>query len=244
MSWEPRRKFWSEVSVEPREAGFTVLLDGKGLHTPAKAPLTVPTAALAEAIAAEWRALGEEIDPERLPLTKSANSAIDRVSRNREAVIDAIAAYGDSDLLCYRAEEPEGLLAREAAAWQPWLDWAAEVLHAPLDPVEGVMHRRQAPASLAALRSEVARLSPLGLAALYDLVTLSGSLVLGLAVARDAIAALDAWEISRLDETWQAEQWGVDHEAALLAESRKAAFLRAEALLALLGDAKLFAGAN
>ncbi|TPE50417.1 ATP12 family chaperone protein [Amaricoccus solimangrovi] len=235
MSWKPRRKFWDEVSVAPAEAGHTVRLDARELRTPGQAPLVVPTAALAEAIAGEWRAITGEIDPEILHYTKAANTAIDRVSREREAVIDAIAAYGDSDLLCYRAEEPEGLAARQKAAWQPWLDWAEAAFGAALVPVRGVMHRAQDAASLAALRREVARFDALGLTALYDLVTLSGSLVLGLAVARGALAGAEAWEISRLDEIWQAEQWGVDLEAEQAAEVRRVAFLRAETLLGLLG---------
>lgn len=236
MSWKPRRKFWDEVTVAPEGEGFAVRLDGRGLRTPAEAPLVVPNAALAEAIAAEWRAIEAEIDPEKLPFTKAANTAIDRVRREREAVIDAIAAYGDADLLCYRAEEPAGLRARQAAAWQPWLDWAANELGAPLAPVEGVMHQRQPAASLAALRAEVACHDALGLTALYDLVTLSGSLVLGLAVARGALSGGDAWALSRIDEIWQSEQWGTDYEAEQAADIREAAFLRAEALLALLGS--------
>lgn len=234
MSWKPRRKFWEKVAVTPEEAGFAVRLDGRGLRTPAEAPLVVPSAALAEAIAAEWRAIEAEIDPEKLPFTKAANTAIDRVRREREAVIDAIAAYGDADLLCYRAEEPEALRARQTAAWQPWLDWAATELAAPLAPVEGVMHRGQPVASLAALRAEAARYDALGLTALYDLVTLSGSLVLGLAVGRGALSAGEAWALSRIDEIWQTEQWGADTEAEQAAGLREAAFLRAEALLRLL----------
>ncbi|PZQ49640.1 MAG: ATPase [Rhodovulum sulfidophilum] len=234
MSWKPRRRFWDQVTVAPEGAGFTVRLDDRGLRTPAQAPLVVPTAALAEAIAGEWRAIEAEIDPERLYFTKAANSAIDRVGRDPEPVVGAIAAYGDADLLCYRADEPEALRARQAAAWDPWLDWAAEALDARLEPVEGVMHRPQPAASLAALRAAVAGFDPLPLTALHDLVTLSGSLVLGLAVARGALAGEEAWDLSRLDEIWQAEQWGADDEAQRAAMLRRASFMRAEKLTNLL----------
>ena len=238
MSWKPRARFWSEVSVVPEEGQFAVRLDARALRTPGEAPLLLPTAPLAEAVAGEWRAIEGEIDPESLPYTKAANTAIDRVARERAAVIEAIAAYGDADLLCYRAEEPEALGARQARAWQPWLDGAARELGAPLAPVEGVMHRPQDPASLAALKAEVARFDAFALTALYDLVTLSGSLVLGLAVARGSLPAAEAWALSRMDEAWQAEQWGIDDEAEQAAERRLAAFLRAERLLALLDPAR------
>lgn len=233
--WNTQRRFWTEVTVVPEGEGFGIRLDAREIRTPAKAALVVPTRAFAEAIAEEWRAITEKIEPDRLPLTKAANTAIDRVSRHREAVIDAIAAYGDTDLLCYRADEPEGLRARQDAVWQPWLDWAEKTFGAALWPIEGVMHHAQDPSSLAALRHEVTRHDALGLTALYDLVTLSGSLVLGLAVARGALPAADAWTISRLDEIWQSEQWGVDHEAERSAAVRGAAFLNAETVLGLLG---------
>jgi chaperone required for assembly of F1-ATPase len=244
MSWKPRRRFWEEVIVAPVDDGFAVRLDARDLRTPLQAPLVVPTAPLAEAIAEEWRVIEAEIDPERLPFTKSANTAIDRVAREREAVIETIAAYGDADLLCYRAEDPAPLRERQSAAWDPWLDWAAQRLDAPLVPVEGVIHRPQAPESLAALRAEVARFDALGMTALHDLVALSGSLILGLAVGRGDLAAVEAWEISRLDEAWQIEQWGVDDEAAALAVVRRASFLRAETLLNLLGSARFLPNAR
>jgi chaperone required for assembly of F1-ATPase len=229
-----RRRFWKSAAVKPVAAGFAVTLDGQELRTPEGAPLVVPTAAFAAAIAAEWDALAAEIDPERLPLTRAANSAIDRVMRRREAVVDAIAAYGGSDLLCYRADAPEGLVARQAAGWDPWLQWSARMLGAPLVAVTGVMPRNQPPASLAALHAAVAAEDAFALTALHELVALSGSLVLGLAVARGALDAGEAWELSRIDETWQAEQWGLDAEAETAAELRRAAFLRARDLLDLL----------
>jgi chaperone required for assembly of F1-ATPase len=235
MSWA-RRRFWDRAAARPEAAGHGVALDGQPLRTPAGLPLLVPTAALADAIAAEWAAIEGEVRPERLPLTRAANAAIDRVAARREAVVDAIAEYGGSDLLCYRAAGPEALSARQAAGWDPWLQWAARALGAPLVAVTGVMHEAQPAPSLAALRAAVAAEDPFALVALHELVTLSGSLVLGLAVRRGALDAEAAWELSRIDETWQAEQWGLDSQAEAAAARRRADFLRAARMLALLAD--------
>lgn len=233
--WGPRKRFWSQASVRPVEGGVAVELDGKPLHTPERRPVVVPTAALAEAIAAEWNALDDVIRPERLPFTRAANSAIDQLPAARDAVIAALAAYGGGDLLCYRAEAPEALRARQAEAWDPWLAWAGRDLGAPLVTVSGVMPERQPPASLAALRDAVASFNAFGLAGLGELVSLSGSLVLGLAVARGALGAEAAWALSRLDEDWQAEQWGTDAEAEQAAARKAADFRQAAEYLSLLG---------
>jgi chaperone required for assembly of F1-ATPase len=232
--WGQRRRFWQEAQVRPEAAGFGVDLDGRPLRTPAGRPLLAPSEPLARAIAREWDALGVEIDPERLPLTRAANSAIDRVADRLEAVIDAIAEYGGTDLLCYRAEHPRGLAERQAAGWDPWLAWAARRFGAPLVAVSGVVHEPQPTASLAALRAPVAARDAFSLTALHELVALSGSLVLGLAVAERAIDAAVAWDLSRIDEAWQAEQWGADPEAEAAAEHRRRAFLGAAELLAML----------
>ena len=232
-----RRRFWRAAGLRPEAGGFGIDLDARALTTPGGNPLVLPTEALARAVAAEWDALAEEIDPGRLPLTRAANSAIDRVARSREAVVDAIAEYGSSDLLCYRAAEPAGLAARQTAGWDPWLAWAARGLGAPLVAVTGVVHHDQPRRSLAALRAAVADRDAFGLTALHELVTLSGSLVLGLAVARGALDPEAAWELSRIDEAWQIEHWGLDAEAEAAAEHRRADFLRAAAMLAMLGPA-------
>lgn len=234
MSWGRRRRFWKTAGVLPEADGFAVTLDGKPLRTPAGASLRVPTAAFAAAIAAEWDDLDAEIVPDLLPLTRAANSAIDQVTRQRDAVIDVIAAYGQTDLLCYRADAPEGLVARQAAAWDPWLAWSAAILDAPLVATAGVMHIAQPDSSLAALRSAIAAEDAFGITALHELVALSGSLVLGLAVARGALDGNDAWRLSRIDEVWQIEQWGADDDAEAAAEVRRDAFLRARDLFDLL----------
>ncbi len=177
------RRFWTEVAVDEAPDGFGLRLDARPLRTPAQAALRVPTRALAEALAAEWRAIEDVVRPEALPFTRAANVAIDRVAPAPGPVVDMLADYGGADLVCHRAAEPEALRRRQADAWDPLLYWSAEALGAPLLPVVGLMPQDQPAASLAALRAEVARHGPFGLVALHDLVTLSGSLVIGLAVA-------------------------------------------------------------
>jgi chaperone required for assembly of F1-ATPase len=235
VNWTPRRRFWRAATVRPAAGGFGVALDERTLRTPAKAPLVVPSRALAEAVAAEWDAL-EAIDPARVPLTRLANSAIDRVSARPGEVAEAVAAYGETDLICYRADEPAGLRERQAAAWDPWLEWAGRELAAPLVAVAGLMHHAQSAESVARLRAAVAGHGPFELTALHELVTLSGSLVLGLAVSRGALGGAEAWELSRIDEAWQIEHWGLDAEAEAAAGRARADFLRAERLLGLLAD--------
>lgn len=229
-----RKRFWQVARVVPAPCGFAVQLDDRPLQTPAKAALVVPRAGFAAAIAAEWDALGPEIRPEALPLTRAANSAIDRVGPARPAVGAAVAAYGETDLLYYRAEGPAALTARQAAAWDPLLDWAERALGARLRVVSGLMPQPQPEASLAALRDAVEGFDAFALTALHDLVTISGSLVLGLAVAAQAVDGARAFALAQLDEDWQAGQWGWDAEAAAAAQRRREDFLRAETMLALL----------
>lgn len=234
MSWGPRRRFWDTAGVRADARGHTVFLDDRPLRTPAGAPLSVPTAALGAAIATEWNGLAAEILPERLPLTRAANAAIDRVAPNPGPVADAVAAYGGNDLLCYRVDSPIALVVRQAAAWDPWLAWAAARYAAPLETTTGIMHHPQPPASLAALRAAVGATDPFTLTALHELVALSGSLVLGLAVADAALDPAAAWALSRVDETWQAEQWGIDAEAEDAAEKTGTKFLTAAEIIRLL----------
>lgn len=231
--WKAKR-FWKTTSAEAADAGWRVLLDAREVKTPAKAPLRLPTQALAKAIAAEWDAQEEEIAPLSMPLTRAANAALDKVIPQRDGVIDALAAYGGTDLLCYRAEAPPALFQREAAAWDPMLDWAASTLGARLLPVQGVIPVSQDRKALAALRGHLEAASDFELTALHDLVMLSGSLVLGLAVWRGELSGAEAWALSRIDEEWQAEQWGRDEDADALADAKRAQLLNAERLLELL----------
>jgi chaperone required for assembly of F1-ATPase len=194
----------------------------------------LPTAALAEATAAEWDAQETEVDPRAMPLTRAANTAIDRVHPAREAVVAELAAYGETDLVCYRAPHPEGLAARQAAHWDPLMAWAAERFRARLVAGEGVMHVRQDAEAVARLRAELGRADAWRLTALHALVTLSGSLVIALAVAHGRLDPAGAWAASRVDEDWNIAEWGEDAEAAASAAEREAAFHAAERLLRLL----------
>jgi chaperone required for assembly of F1-ATPase len=233
-AWAAKR-FWSKASAAPCDGGFTVHLDARPVRTPAKSPLILPTLALAEAVAAEWEAQTGLVTPATMPFTRTANSAIDKVAPQFDAVVSTIAAYGGTDLLCYRAETPEPLIARQAAGWDPILAWAATTLAAPLQATSGVMHVSQPPSSLEALTARVAAMTPFQIAAFHDLVALSGSLILALAMTRGRLDAETAWSLSRIDETWQAEVWGVDEEAAEMTVQKHDAFLLAGRFFALCG---------
>ncbi len=235
MSGWSARRFWTTATAVPVEAGFTVHLDARPVRTPLKAPLVLPTRALAEAVAAEWQAQEGRVDPEAMPFTRTANSAIDKVSPRQAEVAAMLAAYGATDLLCYRAEGPLELVVRQAEAWDPLLDWAAQALGAPLLVTTGVMHVNQPPESLAILHRRVSELDPFQLSAFHDLVALSGSLVLGLAVTEGRLAAKEAWTLSRIDEDWQISLWGEDAEAAEVAARKQAAFLQADRFFGLCG---------
>lgn len=234
MSGWKAKRFWTDAIAVAGGEGWQVHLDGRTLRTPAKAPLVVPTRALAEALAAEWQAQGETVLPETMPLTRAANSAIDKVTPQQAEVVDMLAAYAETDLLCHRAGAPADLARRQAEAWDPLLDWAATTFDAPLVPVTGIIASRQPPESLARLRAEVAALDPFRLTAFHDLVALSGSLVLALAALGRLRPPEALWAASRIDEDWQERLWGRDEEAAETAEIRRRAFLQAVVLLDLL----------
>ncbi len=228
MSEWALRRVWSDVSVHPVTGGYGVRLDDRPVHTPAKRPFVVPTRAMAEQIAAEWSRQGDRVDPLSMPVTRSANAAIDKVAVQHAEVVEALAAYGATDLLCYRATRPEALAGLQTQAWDPLLDWAAEALDARLVPVGGVMPREQDAAALERLAERVRALPAFPLTAFHDLVMLSGSLILAFAVVEGRLSGAAAWEASRIDEEWQAQQWGRDAEADAAAEAKREAFLHAE----------------
>lgn len=230
--WRAKR-FWKAASVVPVAQGFAVELDGRGVKTPAKQALVLPTRSMAEAVAVEWDAQTEIINPNTMPVTKTANAAIDKVTVQHAEVADMLAAYGDSDLLCYRADAPEELIERQNEQWNPMLDWADEVLDARLHPRTGVIHMPQDADAVARLSARTHALDAFELAAFHDLVSLSGSLVLGFAAALDARPAEVLWDVSRLDELWQEEQWGEDEDATALAQIKRAAFLHAVRMFSL-----------
>ncbi len=233
-AWKAKR-FWTASAVVAVEGGWTVQLDGRAVKTPAKTLLVVPTEALAQAIAAEWDAQQGEIKPDTMPYTRTANSAIDKVAVQFDDVATMLSAYGGSDHLCYRATGPEPLVARQAAAWDPMLAWAAEALDLHLTVTAGIMHVAQPDAALARANALVAGLNPFQLAAFHDLVALSGSLVLALAVIHGQIDPDTAWTLSRIDEDWQIEEWGADEDAAELAAIKHEAFLQAARFYGLCG---------
>lgn len=225
--WKAKR-FWKEATVAAVDGGFTVHLDARPVRTPLKSALIVPTERLAQAIAAEWDAQEGVIDPLGMPHTRSANSAIDKVAPQHAAVAQMLADYGDSDLLCYRAPAPTELIARQALHWDPLLDWAETRLGARLHTATGVIHAPQNPEALARLSAQVHALDAYALTGFHDLVSLSGSLVLGFAAMLDHRPVDEIWRLSRLDEDWQAELWGVDDEAAAMAEAKRSAFRHAK----------------
>ncbi len=224
MSGWAAKRFWKSASVVQLEAGFTVHLDGRAVKTPAKNPLILPNDTLAQLIAAEWDAQTGTVNPETMPITRRANSALEKVAPNRKGVIAELAGYGASDLLCYRAQSPAELVARQAAGWQPWLDWAARDLAAPLHVTTGIVHLAQPAESLTNLQDHVSAFDAFALAGLHDLVAITGSLVLALAMAKGHLLPHQGFALSRIDEHWQAEHWGVDEAAAAL-ESGKATAL-------------------
>ncbi len=227
MSEWKQKRFWKEAMAIAADGGYAVHLDGRPVKTPAKAGLILPTKAMAEAVAVEWGSQSDVIDPSTMPVTRSANAAIDKVRVQRDEVIALLAEYGDSDLLCYRAAGPEGLVKQQVAAWDPLLDWAAESLNARLWIGEGVMHVAQDAKVLSRLTDEVAAFDDFALAAAHDLISLSGSLVIALAVTRAHLMPGAAWDVSRVDEDWQIAQWGDDEEAREMTKVKRAAFFDA-----------------
>lgn len=216
------KRFYKKAGVADVSGGYGVSLDGRPVRTPGKAILALPNSALAKAVAGEWLAQGEEVETNSMPLMRLACTAIDRVAPQREAIIDEVAGYGGTDLLCYWAGHPAELQRRQAATWQPVLDWAARALGAPLAVTEGVVHVTQEEPALAQLRAAAEAYDHWMLAALRAATTVTGSLVLGLALAHEELDAERAWAVCRLDHDFKAEKWGEDSEAAEAAAGSQA----------------------
>ena len=238
------KRFYKAATVAQPEAidaqsagGVRVLLDGKVIRTPAKAVLAVPTRALAEAIAAEWEAQREHIDPATMPLTRLVNSAIDGLRGREAAVREDIAKYAASDLLCYRASQPELLARRQAELWDPVLAWSRDALGAAFVVGEGLMPVAQPEAAKAALARALADFDALALAALHVMTTLTGSALLALAHARGRLGVEEAWAAAHVDEDWQTAKWGEDAEASARRQRRWSDMQAASRLLELLGVA-------
>jgi chaperone required for assembly of F1-ATPase len=233
MRPELPRRFYTVATVAAAPGGHTVVLDGRSVKTPGKRALVVPTASLASAIAGEWQAQGEWIDPATMPLTRLANTTIDAVAeRIAEVRADAL-GYAGSDLLCYRAEHPVELVARQQRHWDPVLDWARDRLGAPLATASGITHRPQPAAAIAAIGRRLERLDPFRLAGVHELTTISGSVVLALAVLDRKLTSDAAWTAAHVDEDWQIRHWGEDFEAAKRREIRRRDFDAAARLIEL-----------
>jgi len=206
------KRVYKAATAERREEGYVICLDGRPVRTPARQPLIFPAAPLAEAVAGEWAGQEKVVDPRAMPLMRLSCTALDRVAGRRETVIDELARYAETDLLCYRAEHPPELQARQAEAWQPLLDWALMRFDAKLEVVFGIVPAAQPEATQRALRSVVAGLDDFSLTGVYAAAATTGSLIVALALMEGEVGAEDAFAISQLDETYAIEQWGEDAE--------------------------------
>jgi chaperone required for assembly of F1-ATPase len=232
------KRFYKDVQIRRLREGdeWGVMLDARPVRTPARALLTLPNPQLANAVAEEWRAQGEEIDPRSMPLTGLANAAIDHVTPDPAAFAAPLARYAETDLLCYRADDPPALVARQAAAWDPLLAWARQRYDVGFVIATGIVHKPQPAATLERMVQALTGLSPFALAALAPLVTISGSLIVALAVIEGQIAPDAAFDTAHLDELWQAEQWGEDWMAEEQRAAHRADFTAAARFLALLAQ--------
>lgn len=224
------KRFYKAVSVVETEGGWTVQLDGRGIRTPMKNALVAPTPALADLMAAEWDAQGERIDPFTMPVTRLAHGAVDSANTNRAAIVSEVLKYAGTDLLRHRGEEP-ALVQRQAAAWDPFLDWAEAALGARLPAVAGIMPAETTPQARAALEARAGRYDAWQLTALGQATALTTSAILAFALVERRASADQVFMASRIDEDYQIENWGEDAEAAKRAERLKAECLAIGAML-------------
>lgn len=231
------KRFYKVAGLRETDGGFRLTLDGRPAGTPARKPLTLPTRALAERVAAEWDAQRETIDPARMPLTRLVNSTIDGVADRHDEVAADLGAYAGTDLVAYRAGDPPRLVEAQAEAWDPIIDWARGAFGARLILSEGVMHVGQPDTAVSALQGEVNRIGdPFRLAALHTMTTLTGSLLIALAVLHGRLTPDEAWAAAHIDEVFQASVWGADVEAQVRLDARKREFDAAAELAKLTGD--------
>ncbi|MHA1109295.1 MAG: ATP12 family chaperone protein, partial [Alphaproteobacteria bacterium] len=216
------KRFWKSVETQATDGGWRVLLDSRPVNTPARRPCVVPVEAMASEIAREWDAQEGEVVALSMPMTRTAATCLDRVAPEIAAVAESVATYGAADLTCYRAGHPAGLVTRQKLGWDPLLAWSSEALDAPLSAHPGVIHVSQPAAAIEALAARVRRLDAWALTAVADLTTISGSLLIALAVLERRLEAPQAWRLARIDEDWNVEEWGEDADAAALAARREA----------------------
>lgn len=228
------KRFWETADAVPAAGQWGVRLDERPLPTPGRAPLVVPTEPLAQAIAQEWAAAGETVEPRAMPLTGLANAAIDRIAPDCAAFAAGLGRYAQADLACYRAEGPETLVARQEASWDALLGWARRRYDVDFATTTGLVHVGQPPATVDRLAHEVAALDAFRLAGLSPLVTIGGSLVAALAVLEGAYMPEQAWDAVSIDERWQVEKWGSDAEAEAAIAGRRCDFFAGARFLELL----------
>ena len=228
------KRFWTVAAAVRGDHCWIIELDGKPLRTPARAVLELPTEQLAQAVAAEWAAAGENVDPRAMPLTGLANAAVDRIAPDPKAFAQGLAKYAEADLACYRAEGPIKLVEVQSAAWDALLSQARGRYDVDFAVTNGLVHVSQPKATIERLAHEVQQLAAFELAALSPLVTIGGSLVAALALFDGALSADDAWDAVSVDERWQIDQWGADPEAVAALDNRRRDFLAAARFLDLL----------
>lgn len=230
------KRFWRSSAAVWQGGQWGVALDGKPIRTPARKPLLVPAEQLARAIAEEWKCQGETVDLRKMPLTGLAYSAIDTVAPDPKGFAADIARYGESDLVCYRAEFPRALAEIQAKSWDELLSWARWRFDVDFEVTCGIVHVPQPDPTVKRLSHAVAALDPFRLAALSPLVRIGGSLVAGLAILEGAVKAEDGWQAVTIDECWQLDQWGDDEEAQAALEDRRRDFFEAARFIGLLSD--------
>lgn len=218
------KRFYEGAEVVEIEGGFAIHLDGRPVRTPGKAILVLPNGALGAAVAEEWAAQEKEINPARMPLTRIANSAQDAVGARFSEVADEITRFAGNDALCYRADEPEGLAARQRALWDPVVDWAGELLGGRFVLIAGIIHAAQPETALNAFRERLCAQTPLQLAALHTLTTITGSALLALALREGQLEADEAWAAAHVEEDFNIERWGEDAEAAQIRAYKRTEF--------------------
>lgn len=229
------KRFYKTAEARACDGGHEILLDGRPVRTPARAALILPNADLAAAVAEEWEQQRQDIDPKSMPLTGLANAAIDRIGADHAGFVRGLAVYGETDLLCYRADTPEGLVDRQTAAWDSLLAWGRHRFDVDFEVVCGIVHREQPNRTVEQLRKALEARDAFQLAALSPLVTIPGSLIIALALAEGAIDLDAAWTAATVDEAWQTEHWGEDEEASRVLAGRRREFEAAYRFLQLLG---------
>lgn len=228
------KRFWKDVAVEPGDGGYEIHLDGRPVRTPAREPLLLPTPGLAEAIADEWRSVGDSVEPRSMPLTGLANAAIDYIRPDPERFARDLGKYAEADLTCYRADGPAALADRQEESWGALLVWARRRFDVDFCTTQGLLHVAQSEFTVQQLRSALLPLSTFQLAGMSPLVTIGGSLIAALAVLEGAVSPAAAWSAVSIDDRWQLEQWGSDAEAVAALTNRERDFMSAARFLALI----------